>query len=705
MKNGILFLLSLCFLLSSNSLTAKKDTGSITGTVIDAKGAAVMFANVVLMNEGDSTIVKVEVTNENGVFKMVNIPEGKYFITISYVGLADYQSEQIMVKIDQTVKLPTIEMGEALVELGEVVVEAKKPLLEMKPDKMVFNVQGSVNATGSDALELLRKSPGVVVDNNDNISMLGKSGVRIYIDGKPSPLRGEDLANYLKTIQSSEIDAIEIITNPSSKYDAEGNAGIINIRMKKDKRLGSNANVNLGYAVGEVARYNASINGNYRNKKLNVFGNLGYNEGEYVNYMDLYREQSGFWFDQLSLEGGGWDSYHFKLGTDFFLDDEHTVGFLFNGYNNGFDWHSDSEMPIGTIGKLEHDSTLIAQSLNDGGRNNLNFNLNYRFDNGDGKTWNVDADFGRFRNQSSFFQPNYYYAFNGNLLQERLTTSDMPTDINIYTFKVDYERPLWKGQIQAGAKLAYVRTDNAFDFFNLIDGEPILDIDRTNQFAYQENVNAAYFNYARQFNKKWNVQLGVRMEQTNSTGDLTSAKPTDDDHVVRHYLDIFPSGGITYVPHEKHSFQLSYSRRINRPSYQDLNPFEYKLDELTFRRGDPFLRPEYSHKFQLTHSYNYRLNTTLGFSHTRDLITNITDTSGVKATYISWRNLADQYNYSLSLSSPISITEWWSSYSNLTAYYTHNKADFGDGKDHRHRCICDEHLQSTNLQIALGPFS
>lgn len=680
MKNGILFLLSLLLLLPSAKLTAQNNTGIITGTVIDTRGTPVMFANVVLLNEADSSIAKVEVTDDAGVFSIVNVPAGSYYISIRYVGLLDYHSEQITVIPDQTVKLSMIKMEEAQIELEEVVVEAKKPLLELKPDKMVMNVQGSVNAIGSDALELLRKSPGVVVDNNENISMLGKSGVRIYIDGKPSPLRGEDLAAFLKTIQSSEIDAIEIITNPSAKYDAEGNAGIINIRMKKDKRLGSNANLNVGYDVGEVARYNSSINGNYRNKKLNIFGNLGFADGKYKGYQTIYREQSGFWFDQNSFEGSQWESYNFKLGTDFFLNDQHTIGFLFHGYNTGFNWNSDSQTPIGTIGNFAVDSTLVANSLNDGDRNNLDFNLNYRFDDGTGTTWSVDADFGRFRNQSSFFQPNYYYSPDWRTLQERITTSDMPTDIDIYTLKADYERPIWKGQLGVGLKSSYVHTDNAFDFYNLVDEVPVLDIDRTNQFGYKENINAAYLNYSRQFNEKWNLQLGLRLEQTNSSGELISAKPTDDDHVVRHYLDFFPSGGLSFAPHEKHSFNLSYSRRINRPSYQDLNPFEYKLDELTFRRGDPFLRPEYAHSIQLTHSFNYRLNTTLGFSHTKDLITNLTDTSGVKATYISWRNLADQYNYSLSFSSPISITDWWSSYSNLTAYYTHNKADFGDGK-------------------------
>ncbi len=682
MKNRPFFFFSLlCLLFSSSLFASSKNTGAVTGKVLDKDGQAVMFANVVLNATADSSMVKVEPTGEDGVFEMANIPEGNYFITITYVGLTEYRSAPFTVKAGETLQLPDIEMAESVLALEEVVVQAIRPLLEIRPDKMVFNVQGSVNATGNNALELLRKSPGIVVDNNENIMMLGKSGVRIYIDGKPSPLRGDDLAAYLKNLQSTEIDAIEIITNPSSKYDAEGNAGIINIKLKKDQRLGANANLNLGYSAGEVARYNTSINGNYRGRKVNTFGNYGYYIGKYAAFLDIYREQTGFRIDQKGIEGGDWESHNFKLGADYFLDEQQTIGFLFNGYNSHFTWNSNTRTPMGMIGQAAIDSILIAASNNIGDRNNLNFNLNYRFDKGNGITWNIDADYGRFRNAQDAYQPNYYYDASGvTVLREQVNTTAMPTKINIYTFKVDREQPLWNGQLGAGLKLSFVQADNDFDFFNLVDQIPVPDYGRTNQFVYEENINAAYANYTRKFGEKFGVQLGLRMEQTNSTGDLSSAQPVADGHVVKHYLDVFPSGGLNYTLNDKNSFQLSYSRRVNRPSYQDLNPFEYKLNELTYRRGDPFLRPEYAHNIQLTHSFNYRLNTTLAFSHTKDLITDLTDTSGLKAVYITYRNLAGQYNYSLSLSSPISITEWWSSYSNLTAYYTHNVATFSDGK-------------------------
>lgn len=680
MKNKIthlgVALLCLCF----NTLLAQKP-GTIIGKIIDNNQDPVSFANVILKSGVDSSLVKVEYTLDDGSFRMMSIEPGEYWITVSFVGLNPYSTESFQLDEGQKLEIPLIEMKTGGTDLQEVTVTAEKPLLELKPDKMVLNVEGSINASGSTAFELMRKSPGVMVDNNDNISLLGKSSVQVYIDGKPSPLGGADLAAFLRSIQSTEIESIEIITNPSAKFDAEGNGGIINIRMKKDKRLGANANVNLGYSVGEVAQYNSSVSGNYRNKKMNTFGSFTYNDGRNVNFMNLYREQFGGAFDQNGEMSNAWDSYNFKVGSDFFVSKKSTVGFLVNGFLNDRTGTNNSRTLISKIGAPTVDSILQASTSDVGERNNLNFNLNYKFDNGKGSSVNVDADYGQFRNTGSQLLPNTYLDPSGqNVLFERISANDTPTDIDIYTFKLDYERPLLGGQFGAGGKLALVSTDNTFNFFQVVDGEKILDTDVSNQFEYEENVNAAYFNFSRKLGQKWNISFGLRMEQTNSTGDLTSYVSQPLNRVDTSYTNFFPSGGISFMPSPKHSFALNYSRRINRPSYQDLNPFELKLDELTFQKGNPFLRPEYANNVQLTYSFNYRLNVSLNYSHTQNLITRITDASSETAAFITWVNLADQYNYSLNISAPMPITKWWSSYTSLTGFNTQNKADYGEGR-------------------------
>ncbi len=674
-------LLGVVFFFPMTTLLAQAVSGgAITGKVKDPKGQPVEFANVILNKLQDSSLVKVEVTNEEGVFALLNVADGDYLLKVSFVGFPEFRTGPLKVGAGQTLELPLIQLQDGALDLKEVTVAAQRPMLETKPDRMVFNVDGSINAAGSNGLELLRKAPGIVVDNNDNITMLGRSGVQIYIDGKPSPLRGADLADFLKSLQSTEIDAIELVTNPSARFDAQGNAGVINIKLKKDRRLGANGSANTNYSVGVLPIYSAGFNGNYQDKGYNLFGSYNYNNSRSLNYMTLYREQLGVIFDQTSDTRGESENHNFKIGTDFFLSKKHTLGFLVNGFNNQSLYGGTSRTPISRTGLPGIDSVLLASTNSDNQRSNYNLNLNYRFDSGKGVVWNVDADYGRFRSEALEYQPNRYVDGSEEiLLSEKIFANNTPTGIDIYTLKTDYERPLWKGQFGAGVKFAFVNTDNTFDFFDVVDDQDVLNRDLSNQFAYEENVNAAYATYSKQ-GKKLGFNLGVRMEQTNSTGTLTAFKPTDNDKVERSYLDFFPSGGITFNPSKKHSLNLSYSRRINRPSYQDLNPFQNRLDELTFEQGNPFLKPEYVNNIQFRHTFNYRFNTTLSYSHTQDQITRFTDTSGVKSTYITWLNLANQHAYSLAFSAPVQIKSWWSSFTNATVSYSKNQADYGGTK-------------------------
>jgi iron complex outermembrane receptor protein len=681
---GLPVLLLLLFALTSSAF-ANKETGSITGIVFGQDSQPISFANVLLYSTKDSSLVKAEYTQDDGRFELKSIGAGRYWLNVSFVGLADYNSAPFELATGQNLDMHNITMTTQGVELAQVTVTSKKPMVEVQPDKTVFNVEGSINATGNNALELLRKSPGVVVDNNDNVIMSGKGGVRIYIDGKPTQLSANDLAAYLKTIQSTDIATIEIITNPSARWDAEGNAGIINIRMKKDKRLGGNGNVNLGYGVGRRENYEGSVSGNYRNKRMNTFASYSFNDGEWFENLNFYREQYDIQLDQKGRNDNHWRSNNFKLGSDYFINDKNTIGFLVNGYENSSDDKGFIRTPISVIGASQPDSTLISRTNTDGDRRNYNFNLNYRFDDAKGKIWNVDADYGFFKNENRQIQPNMYLDGDGSdenaVRSEKNYHMVTPTKIDIYTFKLDHERPFLKGQLGAGIKLAYVKTDNDFNFYNIIEGKDEVDLDRTNFFTYTENVNAAYSTYSRQFGK-WGMQLGLRAEQTNSEGDLTALKPVNDQNVKRDYFNLFPSGGVTYTMNEKHSFQLNFSRRLDRPSYQDLNPFEYRLDELTFQKGNPFLRPQYSNNVQFSHTFMQMMTTSLAFSHTSDLIQQFVDVSDVneKAAFQTFRNLAEQNNLSLNIGTPIPLTKWWNGYVNLNGYYQDVHADFGEGK-------------------------
>jgi iron complex outermembrane receptor protein len=677
MKTVAPFLLS--FLLFSVGLYGQRKA-QIYGTISTDDNYPAAYATLILNQAEDSAMVKAGTTDLDGNFDFVEVPSGKYRLNISYVGYRDYQTDVFELEPGTAKEMSNLVLTSQAEEISEIVVTALRPIVEVHPDKTVFNVDGSINATGNTALELLRKAPGVMVDNNDNIMLQGKSGVKVYIDGKPSPLSTADLANYLKSLQSSDIDAIEIITNPSAKYDAEGNAGIINIKLKKDKKLGANANINSSYRVGTYSKYNNSVSFNYRNYDLNVFGNYSNFTGKHTNFMHLYREQVGTGFDQFGGHISDNLNHNFRLGTDFFLSKKSTVGILVNGNLSNGNWSSNSRTLISPLLSGHTENVLLASNSLDYERNNLNFNLNYVYDNGNGTTMNIDGDFGRYRNGGESLQPNFYMnATEDALLEERVFFSLTPTDINIYTFKVDFEKNLGGGKFSAGAKYSRVETDNTYDFFDVIDDQRIRNIDRSNNFVYDENVNAGYVMFQKQI-EKWNFSAGLRMEHTHSNGVLTSEKLIDNTAVERDYIDWFPSGGITFQVNDNHSVGINYSRRIDRPSYQDLNPFEYKLDELTFEKGNAFLTPQYTNSFSLTHTYKYKLNTTLSYSVTDDLITQITDTLDASATFITRVNLARQKTLSLTISYPFSVSKKWDVYANVSAFRTANTADFGSGK-------------------------
>lgn len=685
MKLKTILMMAGMALLSIPTLQAQSTDAVIAGVVQDASHRPLEFANVLLLMASDSSLQKAEITAEDGTFEMVGVEPGMYLLQVSYVGLPLLTHGPFSVEAGERKELPVLVMSDGGVQLAEATVTARKPLVEVHPDKTVFNMEGSINATGQDALELLRKAPGVVVDNNDRIILTGKNGVRVFINDKPTHLSGSDLANYLRTLQSSDIERIEIITNPPARYEAEGNAGIINIILKKDKRLGANGSANVGYSVGEKQRYNGGLSGNYRNRLLNVFGSYNYYYGENFSVNNLYREQFDQVVDQSFRFESLWKSHNARLGADFFLDSSSTIGFLLTGNAEDFTERSTGKAFLFGPGSLSPDSTLISKSFASGNFDNYNINLNYRYDGGDGLSWNIDADYGFFKNNSTQDLPNTYLLGDGSdpgaILGENVYRTIAPTRIDIYAFKIDHERPFLQGKLSAGLKYSFVKTDNDFQFFNLIENEPIIDPERTNHFVYEETVHAGYVSWQRQWGK-WGLQTGLRLERTRSDGNLTALIPVDDQRVKRKYVDLFPSAGLTWQQNDNHAWQLTYSRRLDRPSYQDLNPFEGRVDELTFQKGNPFLNPQYTHSFQLGHTYRQMYNLAVGYSHTSDLITQLTDVDerDSSAAFITYDNLATQKNLNLTLSAPFSPTRWWNVFANLSGYRIRNQADFGDGK-------------------------
>lgn len=675
-------LLLLLILLTATSVFSQAQ--QVNGLTKDENGAPLNGATASLIKANDSSTIKLAITKENGSYIFSGIKEGNYKVLVTYIGFKSAFSPGFSFS-SSDVTVPELKLSKITGNLSNVTVTAQKPMVEVKADKMILNVEGTINAVGSNALELLRKSPGVLLDKDDNISLAGKNGVQIYIDNRQTPLSGQDLANYLKSLQSFQIEAIELITNPSAKYDAAGNAGIINIRLKKNKSLGTNGSVNAGWNIGTSAKYNAGASLNYRNKNINIFSTYSFNYGPNEQNINVKRTVLDSFFDQKGTIRQVGKAHNFKVGADYFINKKNTIGVMINGTladpaNSNYSKTFISNSTTNTVNRI-----LIADNSNSMKRHNATINLNYNYTDPKGTSFVVNADRGSYDLNSDQFQPNYYFDATG---QVRLSTVIYhmlsPAQININSIKADYELNFKKGKLGIGAKSAWVKTDNDFQRYNVNSSFEDLDKDRSNHFVYRETIIAGYINYNRQY-KTFMIQCGTRVENTVSEGVSNGLKLNGSNYVPgissfkKSYTDLFPSAAITFNKNPAKQWSLTYSRRIDRPAYQDLNPFEFKLDEYTFMKGNINLRPQYTNSFGITHTYKYKLNMTLNYSHVNDLFTQIVDTTEKSKAFVSRKNLATQDIVSLSVSYPFQYKSY-SLFTSISSNYSKYKADFGTGR-------------------------
>ncbi|HEV8285775.1 MAG TPA: outer membrane beta-barrel protein [Chitinophagaceae bacterium] len=670
------------FILLLTASTVFSQAQQINGFAKDENGAPLNGATVSLMK--DSSTVKLAVTKANGSYSFSGIKEGNYKVLASFVGYKPAFSSTFSLS-SSDVTVPELKLNKIAGSLSNVNVTAKKPMVEVKADKTILNVEGTINAVGSNALELLRKSPGVLLDKDDNISMLGKNGVQVYIDGRSTPLSGQDLATYLKTLQSSQIEAIELITNPSAKYDAAGNAGIINIKLIKNKSLGANGSVNAGWNIATYAKYNAGASLNYRNKSINIFSTYSFSYAPNEQHLKIKRTVLDSLFDQQGTILDKRKTHNFKIGADYFLNKKNTIGVMVNGILADPTSNSYGKTYISNLTTATVDRILIADNTTSMKRHNANINLNYSYADPKGTSFIVNADRGSYDFNSDQFQRNYYYDASGQVkLSNVIYHMLSPAQIDINSVKADYEQNFMKGKLGFGAKSAWVKTDNDFQRYNVYTSAEDLDKDRSNHFIYKENINAGYINYNHQY-KKFMIQAGVRAENTVTEGVSNGLKFNGSSYIAdissfkRSYTDLFPSAAITFNKNPMKQWSLTYSRRIDRPAYQDLNPFEFKLDEYTFMKGNINLRPQYTNSFGITHTYKYKLNISLNYSHVKDLFTQIIDTVEKSKAFVSKKNLATQDIASLSVSYPFQYKSY-SLFTNISSNYSKYKADFGTGR-------------------------
>jgi len=651
----------------------------VTGKLTDTDGKPLEGAAVLRLSLADSAMQEGALTDANGAYTLKQGEGGKTLIRAQALG---FRTKTWMVEGDNA---PTTRMAPSDAKrLNEVEVIGQRPYIEVLPDKLVVNVAGSINATGNNGLDLMRKSPGVMVDKDENVTLKGKS-VRILIDGKPTYMAGTDLSNYLKNLQAADIESIELISNPSAKYEASGSGGIINIKLKKNKNFGTNGSASVTYSHGVFNKHNQSLNLNNRTKKLNFFGNIGTYQGAWRNTFNQNRTQSDTLYAERAPQTSDYSGYNYKGGVDWYINSQHTLGILATGGGVTAVRTRESFTSIrkDIVGVSEQRS-LLSNNVADVFRDRNNFNLNYRYQDSSGAELTADLDYGRFFSFEDRLVTNKYRVPG----LEKPTTNyvfriNTPVSVGFGTAKVDYEQKLFGGTISVGGRLSKVRTVNTFNFFDTVGTEINIPYNQTrsNRFTYDEQIDALLTQYVKKFGEKLSITAGLRWEQTHTKGVLTYRTGRADSTFNRLYNNLFPSGGISYTLNKSHTIGVNYRRSIDRPDYESLNPFQQKQDDFSYRSGNPYLTPQFTHNVELTYTFMSSFNFSLGYSKTTDAFAEIVAKADERRVYIQSQNLARIDNYSANISTPIPIASWWQGYLNLNSSYNIYNPTFGADND------------------------
>ncbi|MEN0052536.1 MAG: outer membrane beta-barrel family protein [Mucilaginibacter sp.] len=649
---------------------------NISGSLTNDQNKPVDYASVSLLRATDSTIVKGALSSETGSYIFENIKPGNYVIKVTSIGYIKGLSKTFNATGEVgTITLPTLIMHEASHSLQTVTITASKPLVEHQTDRVVMNVEGSILAAGNSAMDILQRAPGVSLDKDDNISLKGKQGVTVMINDKLTYLSADQLATLLRSTDGNTIQSIEIITSPSAKYDASGNSGIINIKLKHNKQSGTSGSVSLGAVKGAKFGDNTTITLNHKEGNLNVFGSFSHNDIIRVGDITLNRiinndDGGSTFFDQDIHRQSNSHNNIYRFGADYETSQKNTIGFSLSGYNNSSKWRAANTTQIQSVKGIA-DSLVTTNSDNPNTYKNLAINLNDKLKiDTSGQELNIDLDYVKYNNNSfTQYNNNFFFANGSTQHPEQVLTNRSPSNIDIRTAKIDYAKPLNKTtKLEAGVKYSNVKSDNNLQAQILNNGGFINDTTQSNHFIYTEKITAGYVNLNKQL-ANTSVQLGLRSEYTQSSGNLIGRNT-----VNRHYIDFFPNVFINQTLNSKNEISLSYSRRIDRPEYADLNPFIYFLDPFTFRQGNAFLNPQYTDKYEASYTYNKSINVSLGYNHTSNVITGVVLTSGDK-TFATDRNLNSYNVYNVDFNAPYTITRWWSGNVDFNGFYQEYKAD------------------------------
>lgn len=640
---------------------------NIRGLVIDAKSQPLADANILLLNPKDSSLIKGSVTSKSGEYNLANIPAGSYFISSTFVGFKQVNTPVFKIEgAKPELNIAPLKFTDNETQLGEVRITAKKPLFEQKIDRMVINVASSITAAGSTVLEVLERSPGIIVDHQNNaLSMNGKAGVVIMINGKISRMPMSAIMQMLSGMSSSNIEKIELITTPPANFDAEGNAGYINIILKTNTQYGTNGSYSLTAGYGKGLITSASLNFNHRKGKINLYGDYSFSRRDYKQAMFFYRKVM---YQGKSIETNTNSdrsplsvNYDGRLGIDIQLTRKTIIGALITAYDNRFSMDAQNSSYVFTDSRLDTVINIATNEIHNLYNYGANINLQHTFSASEKLSVNLDYIYYKDKNPVTYL--NSYFNGNRNFIYDQRTRSSKSTPIEFWTGTFDYSKKLGKKvDLDAGLKGTISKFENDVRIENVLQNIWVTDPALTARYELNENISAAYTALTVALSEKTTSKLGLRYEYTNS--NLGSA--TIKNIVDRHYGRLFPSFFIAHTIDDNNSFNFSYSRRITRPTFNDMAPFVIFMDPSTFFSGNPALQPSISDalktdylfkKYILSLTYTYEADPIANFSPRVDPATN--------KTTLAAENQKNQKTFALTLSIPVKVTSWWSMQNNL----------------------------------------
>ncbi|MGK4567730.1 outer membrane beta-barrel protein [Flavobacterium sp. 3HN19-14] len=527
-----------------------------------------------------------------------------------------------------------------------------------------MNVDAMISSAGSDAMEVLEKSPGILIDQNGTITFKGKTGVSVFIDDKPTYLSGADLEAYLKSLPASTLSQIEFMTNPPAKYDAAGGGGVINIKTRKSKVKGFNGSFTSRVSKGKRAVNRNSLNLNYTDGKIRLYGNIGYAAQESVTDLYIFRryknddQSTKTLFYQNTMIYGKSKSANAKIGLDYYLSDKTTLGISLNGLSRNGNNNSKGRSELTNAASVL-DSTIVADNNEDKTFKNGGVTLNYSHEFNGGKRLTADADFLSYSDETAQRYRNYIYQPDNSLSSSDESKGNLPSKISIYTFKTDYVQPMKnEASFDTGYKVSFSKTDNVADYSDIINGNAVPNYNTSNHFKYDEVIHAAYFNFNKSY-KRLSFQAGLRLETTISKGNQLGNIEKPASKFERNYTNLFPTAYAMYKLDSigNNSLVISYGKRINRPYYQDLNPFLSPLDKFTFYSGNPYLNPSFAHNVEFSYRYTSLFSTTLSYSKSKDEI-NETIEIVDEIYYSRPGNIGKSEYVSLNAQSDFNVTKW-----------------------------------------------